>query len=260
MHVDTHVEFGYELALVIPYAYYLWSKGLLESSTSCAFTKELYYFSKSHKDKYNARIFSSPDTPNRNLHVKELNYDQWKPPPYKDIYKNNLYVFDKPLLIVHNKYNTEWGKSPINFLSIETLERIFSKYNNTYQIIYIRPKSSHITEDNSKIYNLNEGPLLQQYNVIDANKLYEDTKKLKKINNFNHFQLLIHSNCNKFISVQGGNCILASFFGGTNIIYAKMGGELQCCSYEGWYKRFSNCNVKHADNVDDFFKLIECHL
>jgi len=71
---------------------------------------------------------------------------------------------------------------------------------------------------------------------------------------------LIHSNCESFISVQGGNSVLASFFGGANIIYAKKGNELICGAYEGQYKRFSNCNVKHANNESDFTQLLARHL
>ena len=99
--------------------------------------------------------------------------------------------------------------------------------------------------------------MLILHNVIDGNKLYEKTKEKYNINNFNHFQLLIHSNCNNFISVQGGNCVLASYFGGTNIIYAKKGQELSCDSYNGHYKKYSNCNVLHSDNYVDFIKLIK---
>ena len=68
---------------------------------------------------------------------------------------------------------------------------------------------------------------------------------------------MIHANCNNFISVQGGNAVLASYFGGTNIIYAREGSELSCDSYNGHYKKYSNCNVFHSNNYTDFIKLIK---
>ena len=45
MKVDCQCEFGYELQLVIPYAYYLHKNNLLKQTASTFFTKELYYFS-----------------------------------------------------------------------------------------------------------------------------------------------------------------------------------------------------------------------
>ena len=257
METICNCEFGYELQLVIPYAYYLHENNLLNKTTSCSMTKELYYFSKNHEEKFEKRVFHTPNVPNNTPHVKDFNYTSYTPPPYKCIYKNDYFVYDKPLLIIHNKFNEEWGGPPVNFIDKETLSEIFNLCNDKYTIIYLRPQSNNIVTDNSSIYDLHESELLILHNVIDGNKLYEKTKEKYNINNFNHFQLLIHSNCNNFISVQGGNCVLASYFGGTNIIYAKKGQELSCDSYNGHYKKYSNCNVLHSDNYVDFIKLIK---
>jgi len=257
MEINCNCEFGYELQLVIPYAYYLFKNNLLKKTTSCLMTKELYYFSKNHEEKYNKRIFMLPDVPNKTPHIKELNYDKYTPPPYKSIYKNNYFVYDKPMLIIHNKFNEEWKNPPINFIDKATLDKIFNFCSKKYTIIYIRPQSNNIITDHSSICDLNEFDLLKLYNVIDGNNLYKITKEKFKINNFNHFQLLIHSNCNNFISVQGGNSVFASYFGGTNIIYAKKGNELKYDSYKGHYKKYSNCNILHANNYIDFIKLIQ---
>ena len=257
METNYDGEFGYELQLVIPYAYYLHKNKLLSKTTSSLMTKEFYYFSKNHEEKYKTRRFVKPNTPNKTPHVKELNYDKYTPPPYKSTYKNEYFVYDKPLLIIHNKFNMEWGKPPINFINEETLNEIFKLYNDKYTIIYLRPQSKNIVTDNSNEYNLNEKHLLKLHNIIDGNKLYEESKEKYNINNFNHFQLLIHANCDNFISVQGGNAVLASYFGGKNVIFAKRGQELGSCSYEGHYKKYSNCKISHSNNYDDFIKLIK---
>ena len=257
MNLDCNCEFGYELQLVIPYAYYLFTKDKLIKTTSSIMTKELYFFSKNHVEKHKVRSHNFPKVPNKTPHVYELNYNEYLPPPYKSIFKNTIFVRDKPLLIIHNKYNQEWGKPPINFIDKNTLEKIFNYCCNNYTIIYLRPKSKNICSDNSKLYELNEYDLLDKYNIFDGNKLYEQSKQLYDINNFNHFQLLIHANCDKFISVQGGNSVLASYFGGTNIIFAKAGSELKCNAYNGHYKKYSNCNVLHTNNYDNLFELIK---
>jgi hypothetical protein len=257
MSIDCNCEFGYEMQLVIPYAYYLYKNNLLNKTTSCIMTKELYYFSKNHEEKYTNRKYNIPNVPNKTPHVKNLDYNEYIPPPYKSIYNNNYFIYDKPLLIIHNKYNKEWGKPPINYINKKTLANIFDLCGNKYTIIYLRPINKNIVNDNSNIYDLNEHDLLNSYNIIDGNKLYEENKEKYKLNNFNHFQLLIHSNCNNFISVKGGNCVLASYFGGTNIIYAKIGGELINNSYNGHYKKYSNCNILHSNNYTEFIQLIK---
>ena len=40
---------------------------------------------------------------------------------------------------------------------------------------------------------------------------------------YNKLQLMLHANCEHFISVQGGNSYIASYFGGTNIIMHRQG-------------------------------------
>jgi len=252
-------EFGYELQLVIPYAYYLYINNQLEKTISCKKTKELYYFSNNHHEKYTVRRWSESElnVPNKIPFTKELNYNEYIPPPYKSIYKNEYFLYDKPLLIIHNKYNTEWGHSPVNYIDKNTLENIFEYCHLKYKIIYIRPKSENIVNDHSNIHDLNEGDIIKKYEVIDANDLYLETKDRYNIDNFNYFQLLIHSNCNHFISVQGGNSVLASYFGGTNIIYAKKGEELNCDCFHGHYKKYSDCNIFHSNDYNKFVQIVK---
>lgn len=260
INIDCYCEFGYELQLVIPYAYYLHKHNLLGVTNGCSFTNELYYFSENHNEKYNKRQdFANKKLPcpNQTPHKKELDYSRYIPPPYKNIYKNKFFIYEKPLLIIHNKFNMEWNNPPINYIDKETLSIIFDYCKDKYTIIYLKPKSKNIVDDNSNIYNLNEYDLLKKNDIIDGNELYEQSKNKYNISNFNHFQLLIHSNCDRFISVQGGNCVIASYFGGTNIIYAKKGNELLCNSYNGHYKKYSDCNVLHSNNYRDFIKLIK---
>ena len=80
--------------------------------------------------------------------------------------------------------------------------------------------------------------------VITMAQLYKKNNNLT----FNTLSLMVFSNCNNFISVQGGNSVFASYFGGINIIYAKKGKELEVKSYENWYKEFSGCEIVHVNN------------
>ena len=108
MDVHCKKDFGSELAAHIPYAYYLHTQNKLKSTTSSLLSKEFYYFSDDHKhtplNKPNKVETNVLDT---TLNVTDLNREQYIPPPYKDIYKNNIFIFDKPLLIIHNKYTAQ---------------------------------------------------------------------------------------------------------------------------------------------------------
>lgn len=251
--INCQNEFGYELALYIPYAYYLHTRGRLKHTISSLYTKELYYFSNNHEERYTERKCYIPrGLPNCSLGKKHLNYNEWKSPPYKEIFKNDLLKFEKPLFIVHNKYNTEWGKPPINYLDLTVLERIFNILSKNYTVVYFRPGTS-IIKDNSIIYSLKgEKELLDKYSILNSEELF----KKYNFNNFNHFQLCIHSNCENFISVQGGTSYLCSLFGGKNIIYAVKGSEVTYNTYDGFFKKFSNCEILHTKNYEDIIKWI----
>ena len=83
-------------------------------------------------------------------HSNSYSFRKWAQVPYKAQFKNDLFVFDKPLLVIANKYNIEWDQPPINFLDIPTLDQIIKTYGATYQIIYNRPLPSQIVQDNSE--------------------------------------------------------------------------------------------------------------
>ena len=49
--------------------------------------------------------------------------------------------------------------------------------------------------------------------------------------------------CRHFVSVVGGSSYLASWFGGTNVVYARGGWEVDADAYRGWFDRFSGAHV-----------------
>ena len=116
-------EFSYELIAVLPFAHWLASKGKDVSIESSKDTKCLYYFVKDHKEVFDERCFCRPTgVPIHNIHVRWLNTFLWSPPPLKAQYKNDEFIYDKPTLIITNKYNSEWDFDPLTFLSLEFIE------------------------------------------------------------------------------------------------------------------------------------------
>lgn len=249
--VKYNGEFGYELIGVIPYAYYLYINDKLGKTTSCKNTKCLYYFSNNHEEKDTKRVSGSLcNFPLKELHRVELDKSLWIPPPYKYIYKNNKFIYDKPICVISNKYNNEWGQKPINYLDIPTIVSIIYKLKDKYQIIYNRPEN--IILDESGILQFNDKQIIK---AIGGVILIEDLLVNNPFN-INELQMMVFANATKFISVQGGNSVLSSYFGGENYIFAKRGGELQCNSYKNWYNEFSNCTIHVFNNYEKLINSI----
>lgn len=255
MIVDSKgTEFGYELIQVIPWAYWLYKKGELEGTISSKDTAPLYYFSPSHLEEYNKRksgdILGS-NFPIKNIHQYNLDLSKWTPPPYKEYYKNEDFLFNKDLVIITNKYAIEWGERPQNFYSLEMLRALFKYLNPKYQIIYHRAK--HKTEE-AIIKDLNEKDILKS--EFPEIILFEDLLDKNNIG-YNLLQLKLFANCDNFISMQGGSSILSSYFAKNNFIYAVKGQELNYNSYNNWYHEFSGSKIYHHNNYKSLIKNIK---
>jgi hypothetical protein len=81
-------------------------------------TEPLYYFSPKHKinpAKRNFNNFKKVECPNIKIHKPKLDKTQFLVPPYKQVYlKDNPFTFNKELVIICNRHNTEWNAKPIN--------------------------------------------------------------------------------------------------------------------------------------------------
>jgi len=253
-------EFGYELISYIPFAYYLHQKGALGTTMSGKDSSCLYYFSKDHIEIDEKRDYIKPKgVPLRNIHFRFLNRFMFSPPPYKAHFKNDQIVFDKPILIICNKYNSEWGHAPISFFDIDTLTHLFDELKDQFSIVYCRPTSNEITDDCSVIYDLNDYEFIRK-NYPDVTLIQELHKKFPKLS-FNELQMKLFANCDHFISVQGGYSILASYFGGTNIVYGSKTGpytarEIGYKAYDRWYHYFSGSTMIYVSTYDELFERV----
>ena len=151
-------EFAPELLFVLPFAYWHHQNGTLESTVSSLYSKELYFFSPDHQEKYDVRTnegnynFEMP----RILYSQDYDMRKWKTVPLKARYQNSVYAYDKPIVIVANRYNSEWGGPPVSYFSIEMLDFLFTELKADYTVIYNRPQPQNITMDNSDICDLDE--------------------------------------------------------------------------------------------------------
>ena len=258
--IEYHGEFQQELTFVLPFAYWHFLNGTLKKTISCDATKELYFFSRDHEELHkkrdwlnNAKNFEFPNM----THCAFFSYKKWARVPLQQHYKNDILVFEKPILVIANKFNIEWENDPINFLDIPVLDKMINIYKHKYQIIYNRPLATQIVSDGSDILELGEYDWLRNNHpdVLLLNDLY--TRYQLTVNNFNHLQLMVYANCNRFISVHGGTAALASYFGGINIIFSKSGLEHLFDEFSTIFPSLSGAKILHAKNENEVFSYMQ---
>jgi hypothetical protein len=254
-------EFGPELQFVLPFAYWHYKNGTLNSTCSSKYTSEFYYFSENHIEEFETRTNEGNynfDTP-RILYSQDYDMKKWLAVPLKKRFQNEIYVYSKPILILANRYNMEWGGPPISYFDVPTLDYIISNLKNDYTIIYNRPRPENITEDNSETYDLNEFEWLEKSHpeVLFMQKLYEENRG--NANNFNHLQLMVYANANHFVSIHGGTSVLASYFEGINLILSKEGPEHHFNCYQQLYPKLSGAKIFHATNNNEVRAFIQKH-
>jgi hypothetical protein len=246
--ISFNGEFAPELEFVIPFAYWHYKNGTLLKTEAAKFTSEMYFFSPNHQEVFDVRTNEGNynyETP-RILYSQNYDMKKWEKVPYKAHFKNDIYLFEKPILMVANRYNTEWDGPPISFFSIETLKYIFDLLEEKYQIVYNRPKAKNITSDTSEVNDLNEYVWIKENypKVVLMDDLFAENKI--KAKNYNHFQMCVYANADKFISIHGGTAALASCFEGSNIILSKKGPEHHFGCFQKLFPKLSDAKIYHA--------------
>lgn len=262
MVVNSHnIEFGYELISCLPFAYYLHTKGKLDRTISGPGSEPLYCFSPEHIINKSPRRFEnnqsviSDGIPNAGIHRIKLDLDQWAIPPYKTHYKNEEYKWSKPTICICNRYNIEWSTKPINFFDLPLLDKLFNILKSKYQIIYFGVDLPETLQDGAHSMRLGDYEFIKEKHpeVI----IFQDLLK-ERDESWNLAMLKTFANCERFLTMNGGYSILASYFGGQNIIYSKPGKpqtrELTVGSFWHWYGEFGDSQICY---VSDYEKIIE---
>lgn len=280
--VKCNAEFSVELVLAVPYAHWLHKNNLLEATISTIDSKPLYFFSENHTELFKNReidnaIAGLNDLPNNWLHHNPavsngragiLDFTQWEMPSFKRHYKNDIFVYDKPLLVISNKYSIEWGGKPTNFINIETLYWLIDYLEDKYTIVYKRPKSRDYAADQNELSEVSDisalldtGETITDYElcrrlgVINFNDLLEAHPEMS----YNEMQFKLYANCDNYISVQGGNSTVCALFGKTNVNYIVQGKELRegYFNKDTWYYKMNQCNTIPVSSYNDLLNKVK---
>ena len=244
-------EFGSELILVVSKVYSEMKRNSEIGVVTSKLMKPFYFFLSDDKivEKYTNRKAGSPWG---DLHSPTLPND-FDYPDFKSHYNQFELPFDidKEVILVSNKYNTEWNHSPVNFLDIPTLREIFTILSKKYLVVYNRVKSNKIVGDNSDILELQDYELVNEFeNVIDLNTIFSSYT-------INELQLVIGAHAKHKISVQGGTSIISSLTGGENDIFVVKGGELEHDTFGKWYNRFSDCKIRTHSTYESLINRVK---
>tara|TARA_R110002020_G_scaffold21893_13_gene74261 strand:- start:5490 stop:6461 length:972 start_codon:yes stop_codon:yes gene_type:complete len=284
--VDIHPEFGIELALGLPYVYWLHENNQLEKVVTSKGMKPFYYFCDNVEERYDYRTIDNSaagldSLPNPwiygNKHNAQLykddwilwkdfmceekgcgilDYRKWKVPDFTKQYKNNRFLFNKPFIVVSNRYNWEHGTKPVGYFDIKCLYEIFNYLTEKgYLVIYKRPKNTEFPPDQNEMATLHNKEILsanvdgigeitdhELTNYYEDVILFDDIVKENGDLTYNEVQLKLFANADKFVAMSGGSTLLLNLFKKPTITYLYNSSDLR---ENFWESKNGNVNIKN---------------
>jgi hypothetical protein len=287
--VNGFSEFTFEMAITVPYAFYLHSLGKLKSVTSFENMRECCYYFVDHfipvsnntLRAYSAIGLSTHGGINPTSFKNTLDFRMWAPPPFREIFQQQasevIFPWEveektktktKPLMIIHNKatdgiFIDFQTTARMPMLSASCLKEMFETYSAKYTMVYFGKvaKGAHgYGKDTGEYFNVTartgrnnhrdatnmsvEIRLSEINQVLMMNpEIYQFNTLLDKYSNigYNKLQFLLHAQSQHFVSCTGGSAVIASYFGGTNIVVTNYKDPTRAVG--GYFSAFANTNV-----------------
>ena len=209
-----------------------------------------------------------------------LDFRMWAPPPFREIFlqQTSEVIFPweleqktntkpKPLMIIHNKATDGIfidfdSNDRIPMLSASCLKEMFEIYSAKYTMVYIgkvakgtqgygKDAGEHFnttarSSNSGKAINVSMDIRLSNiHQVLMMNpEIYQFNTLLDKYSKnigYNKLQFLLHAQSQHFVSCTGGSAVIASYFGGTNIVVTNYNDPTRAVG--GYFSAFANTNV-----------------
>jgi hypothetical protein len=147
----------------------------------------------------------------------------------------------KPILVVHNKHCLEWGIGPINFMAVDSLDRLFDALKQEFQIVYFREGFGSVdlallgySADHNTPLPFDDAAVLERHpEVLSFERLAAASPDRHA---YNRLKLEVFADCRRFIVSQGGGAHLAAWFADTLVVLHRMGYELRNAYVNGFYR------------------------
>jgi hypothetical protein len=264
-------EYGYELAAMVPWAYSKINDCKVKTKGVIG-TKYLYFFSKHTVNSNSTRKprHLPHDHPfGKRPHFDDAKFQEktkggvWVAPPFKDFYRRDDIELEKPLVIISNKYAKEWDfEGPVNFIPVDILREVLEHLTPNYNVVYSRFQDKRLEDSRESMGSntLQEGFKDKEMirKEFPSVVLFDELSKGLPPDAVNLLLFSLSSMSNNFLSVQGGNSVVASFFGGRNIILAVYGPETpEKRNDYSYYHRFSNAIIDVARDATSFLELVK---
>ena len=174
------------------------------------------------------RTFFPPHLRNDDLLFKENTYlpKMMDPPDFHGNYIQYPNLFEeKPIFVIQNKYNSEWGGPPRNYFDVETLAEIIEILKNSFKIVYIRSNDIRMNEYSHDNNEENSKQLYDKEMIRETFKndviLYEDLLLQRQCINydFNKLKCILLSQATYTLSTIGGFNFFDAYFPCEHIIY-----------------------------------------
>jgi hypothetical protein len=250
-------EFTWDMIRALPKAYHHHANGDKVKVYCKPGLGELYYFADEvvevdRFDAYNDSVSYTKLAPD---YTKE----GWTPPPLKEKYGKYI-QFNKPVVVIQNKYSLEWLEGTFNYYPTEVLGELFGYLKEKYDIVYIRPKGDdkRYYKDENEIQEFDDFEYINNlhpyvYTIDKFLKLYPQFS-------FNVMQLMLEASSDKHITVSGGNACLSAYFGGDVIIYDSpegRGAGRGVWGTDSWLSKLSGANIIGMNSHQDIINKVK---
>ena len=242
-------EFGYELQGIVPWYYDEHvTKQCDLTVTGVQGMRYLYWFASSFDPiktpRSDRRLPLNGPLKSGRPHVRSLPLTRWTMPPWREFFgealdTDALFPSNNPILMVFNKHTMEWGRDPVNFIDVDTLRRLLTLLTPSYQILYVRMESADLRDSQADVEFRDKEMIRNEHpSVVLYEDLYNDSTM-----DYNLLLFGLAAKTSLFVSVQGGNSVVASLWGAPNCIYAVRGYELKVNAYEAIYGQFGGSKI-----------------
>lgn len=275
-------EYGTEFTTFIPYIYYLKANNLFDGKVLTYAGMRCYYFFLQDNEidyKPDQRIFvPSHDRVFVPQHIRHdddyiislTNPPEYLPPPYHIFFKTiPLDITNKPIVLIFNKYNSEWGGSspPCNYFDLHELSMLAYVFQE-YDIFYFRSSNTVRSdyandhdEKNGTIYDYADKEFLRKnYPYIT---IFEDLLNMNPGIDYNTAKGVLLSRAALSISTLTGTTHFAYYFDTKHILYRKMAPHpfKTPTYYRNLHKLLSrtdkNTNISYVTSQEEL--LTACH-
>lgn len=162
--------------------------------------------------------------------------------------------------MIFNKYTPEihLGGVPKNFIPVDALMQLLDYLTLYYHVVYVRLERKDLLQaDDLRAAAFGDKAMIRQRYRSDQVVILDDIANHLDADAVNLLIFSLGAHCRNFVSVQGGNSQVASFFGGQNFVLVKgRVSEVLHGDYT-YYWRYANTTVKMVRKQEKLVELVK---